>query len=346
MRYIPQIIMWWILSIQLVFANVDTYRTKKGETLLKIAAKLQEQREDEDFSDQQLAFALYKHNPLAFQTCNLFALKIGFVLKIPQDQFIATFNPQYAALEIKRQQQQWKTAKGKIKKIICPLLPDPETLEMPSLSVSQTSVDLLPILEDVELKDNLPSPPSPPLSAILTVPFKPLTPDFYSIDLIDNLQDLPSLELIPFTPFEELPLSTRRWEWWQLLITLSGFLWGFWLLFVNRPQPFENKEELNIATPQVLEIATLDTDNSILEFESPHAAVEKSEENTELFSQSNPQLSFEHLLEDAFQNWNIPINATTPLNTEEILSNEELAQSTTNEPVIDRQMLEKVFQLN
>jgi FimV-like protein len=331
------------MNIQIVVANVDTYQTKKGDTLFKIAAKLQEQREDEDFTDQQLAFALYKHNPLAFQTCNLFALKIGTVLKLPQDQFIATFNPQHADLEIKRQQQQWKTAKGKINKIVCSLPPDSNILEMPLLSATQISADLLPFLEDIELKDNFPTPLSPPLSAILTIPFKPLIPDFYSIDLIDNLQDLPSLELIRTTPFEELPLSTKTWNWWQILITLSGFLWGFWQWFNKQIQSIENKEVFNIQTPQVLEIATLDTDNLCSEFNTVET---QSEEHQEEPLYVITSFSFESILKETFQNWDTPINSITPSNMEEIFSEEELAQWATNEPVIDRQMLEKVFQLN
>lgn len=314
------------MSIQIVVANVDTYQTKKGDTILKIAAKLQEQREDEDFTDQQLAFALYKHNPQAFQTCNLFALKIGAVLKFPQDQFIATFNPQQADLEIKRQQQQWKTTKGKLNKIICSLLPDSK----------------IP-LENFELKDSFPSPLSPPLSAILTVPFKPLMIDFYSIDLIDNLQDLPSLALIRTTPFEELPLSTKSWQWWQLLITLSGFLWGFWLFFVNRTQQIENKEDFDIQTPQVLEIKTTDTDNPISAFNTIKT---QSEEHHEEPLYAITSSSFESILKEIFQNWTTPMNSITPPNAEEILSKEELTQWTTNEPVIDRQMSDEIFQLN
>jgi len=51
-------------------------------------------------------------------------------------------------------------------------------------------------------------------------------------------------------------------------------------------------------------------------------------------------------LKETFQNLNTPMNSIMPSNIEEILSKEELAQSTTNEPVIDRQMLDKIFQLN
>jgi len=327
----------------MVVANVEIYQTKKGDTLLKIAAKLQKQREDEDFTNQQLVIALYKYNPQAFQTCNLFALKAKIVLKLPQDQFISTVSPQYAEFEIKRQQQQWKTAKGKINKIICSLPPDSNTPEIPFLLETQPSADLLPILEDIELKDNFPTPLSPSLLTILTVPFKSLIPDFYSIDLIDNLQDLPSLELIRSTPFEELPLSTTSWRWWQILITLSGFLWGLWLLFVNRTQPVKNKEYFDAKTPQVLEITTLDTDNSISAFNTVKTHSEELQEKP-LYAITSS--SFENILKETFQNLNTPMNSIMPSNIEEILSKEELAQSTTNEPVIDRQMLDKIFRLN
>lgn len=330
MRYIPQIIMWWILSIQLVFANVDTYQTKKGDTLLKIAAKLREDFEEE-LTKEQLALALYQNNSQAFQSCNIFTLKIGAKLQISSE--MSFLDPKTAANDIKHHQQQWKATKGKIEKLVCEKPPLPKQI-LPKIE---------PSTEAVILKESSPSPLSEPLSAILTVPFKPLIPDFYSIDLINNLQDLPSLELIRITPFEELPLSTKSWEWWHILITLSGFLWGFWLLFVNRMQLTENKGNFHIATPQVLEIATLDTDNPISAFNTVKT---QSEEHQEEPLYAITSSSFESILKETLQNWGTPVNSIVLSNTEEILSNEEVAQWTTNEPVIDRQMLEKIFQLN
>lgn len=306
-----------------MFANVDTYQTKKGDTLLKIAANLREEFEEE-LTKEQLALVLYQNNPQAFQSCNIFTLKIGAKLQIPLENPFP--DPKFAANEIKNHQQLWKKAKGKFEKLVC--------------EVKKLSPKIEPSTAAVLLKENAPEAISTPLSVIPIMPAKALRPDFYSIDLIDNLQDLPSLELIPNVFFEKIPLNSNNWVWWQILITLSGFMWGFWQWFSKQKQPTENKEDFNNPSPQVLEIATLNTDNLFSEFEL--ANVQTKELERETFQAMTPA-SFERLLEETLQNWYSPMQTLQYSKAEELFSEKELSTWVSNEPVIDRQALDKIF---
>jgi len=91
-------------------ASAGTRTVRSGETLSAIAAEvLAAQGEGRQRLDQTLV-ALLRANPEAFIGGNVNLVKAGAVLRIPEGETIAAYSPDEAALLVREQTAQWRTA--------------------------------------------------------------------------------------------------------------------------------------------------------------------------------------------------------------------------------------------
>ncbi len=86
---VPTIILLMVFSSNFAFSEetpLETYGpVKTGDSLWAIAEKA---RTDKSISIEQLAFAIYKHNPKAFSSRNMNVIKTGAVLNIPDSETV------------------------------------------------------------------------------------------------------------------------------------------------------------------------------------------------------------------------------------------------------------------
>lgn len=79
--------------------------TQSAETLWNIAEQV---RPDGSITVHQMMIALVRNNPEAFFDSNVNSLKAGYVLRVPEKEWINKISAQEAALEVQRQFQAWR----------------------------------------------------------------------------------------------------------------------------------------------------------------------------------------------------------------------------------------------
>lgn len=91
--------------------DVTTYGpVKKGDTLFKII------RDETSYNVQlnQLLISIYRANPEAFSDNNMNQLKIGFILRIPNESEVATISTDMADKEVKMHTANWEAYRQKL----------------------------------------------------------------------------------------------------------------------------------------------------------------------------------------------------------------------------------------
>lgn len=91
--------------------DVTTYGpVKKGDTLFKII------RDETSYNVQlnQLLIGIYRANPEAFSDNNMNQLKIGFILRIPNESEVATISTDMADKEVKMHTANWEAYRQKL----------------------------------------------------------------------------------------------------------------------------------------------------------------------------------------------------------------------------------------
>jgi len=87
--------------------NSDQYKTQKSDTLWQIAKRVQPSNQ---VTVNQTMIALQKDNPEAFINGNINRLKVGQVLRIPDEGRVRDIANSQARLEVARQMQEWRSA--------------------------------------------------------------------------------------------------------------------------------------------------------------------------------------------------------------------------------------------
>lgn len=85
----------------------DEYRTQRNDTLWEIARQM---RNDRVLTVQQTMLAIQQLNPDAFNNGNINRLKVGQVLRLPDEQQIRTVAAAQAVAEVERQNRDWRTS--------------------------------------------------------------------------------------------------------------------------------------------------------------------------------------------------------------------------------------------
>ncbi|MFK8019266.1 MAG: FimV/HubP family polar landmark protein [Pseudomonadales bacterium] len=85
----------------------DEYKTQKSDTLWQIAKRVQPSNQ---VTVNQTLIALQNDNPDAFINGNINRLKVGQVLRIPDESRVRDIANNQARLEVARQMQEWRTA--------------------------------------------------------------------------------------------------------------------------------------------------------------------------------------------------------------------------------------------
>ncbi|MEM8498266.1 MAG: FimV/HubP family polar landmark protein [Pseudomonadota bacterium] len=94
--------------------NIDSYTTERSDTLWQIAQKV---RPSDRVSVNQTMIALQEDNPDAFINGNINRLKVGQVLRIPDEQRVRDVANSQAQLEVARQMQEWRSGDDDIRQL-------------------------------------------------------------------------------------------------------------------------------------------------------------------------------------------------------------------------------------
>lgn len=87
--------------------QADEYRTQRNDTLWEIARQM---RNDRALTVQQTMLAIQQINPEAFNNGNINRLKVGQVLRLPDEQQIRSMSAAQAVAEVERQNRDWRTS--------------------------------------------------------------------------------------------------------------------------------------------------------------------------------------------------------------------------------------------
>lgn len=94
--------------------NSDRYTTERSDTLWQIAQKV---RPSDRVTVNQTMIALQEDNPEAFINGNINRLKVGQVLRIPDEQRVRDIANSQAQLEVARQMQEWRSGDDDIRQL-------------------------------------------------------------------------------------------------------------------------------------------------------------------------------------------------------------------------------------
>ncbi|MFK7734255.1 MAG: FimV/HubP family polar landmark protein [Pseudomonadales bacterium] len=94
--------------------NSDRYTTERSDTLWEIA---QQVRPSDRVTVNQTMIALQEDNPEAFINGNINRLKVGQVLRIPDEQRVRDVANSQAQLEVARQMQEWRSGDDDIRQL-------------------------------------------------------------------------------------------------------------------------------------------------------------------------------------------------------------------------------------
>ncbi len=92
----------------------DSYTTERSDTLWQIAQKV---RPSERVTVNQTMIALQEENPQAFINGNINRLKVGQVLRIPDEQRVRDIANAQARLEVARQMQEWRSGDDDLRQL-------------------------------------------------------------------------------------------------------------------------------------------------------------------------------------------------------------------------------------
>lgn len=118
--------------------GVTTYGpVRNGDTLLRIVQK------ETSYNVQlnQLLIALYRANPEAFTDNNINQLKAGFILRIPDENEVATISPDVADKEVKIHTANWEAYRQKLATDVTSIVPKSEEPEQTATGEITTIID-------------------------------------------------------------------------------------------------------------------------------------------------------------------------------------------------------------
>lgn len=92
----------------------DEYKTKRGDSLAKIAREMQVQ----DVSLDQMLVGLYRANKDAFDQDNMNQLKVGKILKVPTQAELLATTKQEASKEVRVQAADWNNYRNKLANVV------------------------------------------------------------------------------------------------------------------------------------------------------------------------------------------------------------------------------------
>jgi pilus assembly protein FimV len=124
-------------------ADIRTYETQRGDTLSKIA---RDRMLADSFSLQQKMIATLRKNPEVFVGNNINNLRIGKVLRLPNQAEIKLISREAARAEVTRQNSKWRKFRGKLS-----IGPSPQHAEAAEL---QKQVDLIRELAESRQQEN------------------------------------------------------------------------------------------------------------------------------------------------------------------------------------------------
>ena len=99
-----------------VAASNRTYRVKTGDTLFRVASRLQRQ----GVSNEQMMIALFRANPGAFINNNLNNLRTGATLKAPSSRDVGSVSRAQAKRQIRQQNAEWREFRQSLAKNTVP----------------------------------------------------------------------------------------------------------------------------------------------------------------------------------------------------------------------------------
>ncbi|MCX7627743.1 MAG: hypothetical protein N2Z69_04935 [Methylophilaceae bacterium] len=102
--------------------TADTYLTRKGDTLHRIAV----QNQMEGVSLEQLLVGLYRANREAFLDDNMNRLKVGQILRIPAQEALQAIDQQEAVREVRLHAADWNAYRSKLAGMVAAAAPVPE----------------------------------------------------------------------------------------------------------------------------------------------------------------------------------------------------------------------------
>ncbi len=94
--------------------GADSYTTQRSDTLWKIA---QQSRPSNRVTVNQTMIALQRENPQAFINGNINRLKVGEVLRLPDERRVLDIANEQASLEVARQMQEWRSADDEVRQL-------------------------------------------------------------------------------------------------------------------------------------------------------------------------------------------------------------------------------------
>ncbi len=179
------------MIVNMVYADETYGPIQSGEMLWDIASKI---RPSQEVSRHQAIIALLKTNPHAFRiACNINSLKIKQILNVPDLATIQILTHKEAIAEYNRQNDQWKTYRGRRSQIKCPIIEKNAANTTVSEAITPTETKQV-------------SPPAPSQAGFSTTP--PTLSDvpqevIYTSDSLNKQAVEPTaLENLPVQPVE------------------------------------------------------------------------------------------------------------------------------------------------
>jgi len=102
-------------------APVDTYVTKRGDTLRNVARQMQV----DDVTLEQMLVGLYRNNREAFMGDNMNQLKVGQIMRAPREEELRAIKPQDALQEVRVHTSNWNAYRNDVAQAVAQSKPAP-----------------------------------------------------------------------------------------------------------------------------------------------------------------------------------------------------------------------------